>query len=193
MDLNQKFKFFKKLIVKSLVFMIKKIIILKFEGDLWKIKVMLNKLQRSSIKKKCYMLAYEEILRRNGSWIGQWAQFEDKPEFPHGIMGIFISHGAKIGKNCIIFHHVTIGSNRLLDSKSKGVPTIGNDCYIGAGAKIIGNVKIGNNCRIGANCVVSKDMPDSSVAVLTPTKTIQKKDLDNHSQIPLESFYATDW
>ena len=188
MDLNHKFKFFKKLIDKILRKIIVFMIILKFEGDFWKIKAMLDKLQGSPKKKK-YLMAYEQIMRRNGSWIGDRAQFEGEPEFPHGMLGVFISHGAKIGKNCVIFHHVTIGSNRLLDSKGTGAPTICNDCYIGAGAKIIGNVRIGNNCRIGANCTVVKDMPDNSVAVPQPCRVIQKKDLDNQSQIPLENLY----
>ena len=48
-------------------------------------------------------------------------------------------------------------------------------CFIG----IIGNVKIGNNCRIGANAVVYQDMPDNSVAVSSPTRIIQKENLDN--------------
>lgn len=61
---------------------------------------------------------------------------------------------------------VTIGSNTLKDSKHFGSPIIGNNVFIGAGAKIIGNVHIGNNCRIGANCIVVKDMPDNSTAIL---------------------------
>ncbi len=48
---------------------------------------------------------------------------------------------------------------------------------IGAGAKIIGNVFIGNNCRIGANCVVVKDMPPNTVAVLSPTRFIMKEEM----------------
>ena len=38
---------------------------------------------------------------------------------------------------------------------------------------------IGNNCRIGANAVVYMDMPDNSVAVASPTRLIQKENLDN--------------
>lgn len=57
---------------------------------------------------------------------------------PHGVNGIFISQSASIGKNVVIFQHVTIGANTIKDSKSYGAPTIGNNVYIGAGAKIIG-------------------------------------------------------
>ena len=67
----------------------------------------------------------------------------------------------------------------LLDSKGFGSPTIGNNCLIGAGAKIIGNVKIGNNCRIGANAVVTTDLPDNSVCIAGKTIIIQKENLVN--------------
>lgn len=41
-----------------------------------------------------------------------------------------------------------------------GAPTIGDNVYIGPGAKIFGAIHIGNNVRIGANCVVLEDVPD---------------------------------
>ena len=98
---------------------------------------------------------------------------------PHGLNGIFISDGATIGKNCVIFHQVTIGSNTLEDSKGRGAPTIGDNVYIGAGAKIIGRVKIGNNVRIGANCVVVENIPDNCVVVLNKPRILQKSNIIN--------------
>jgi serine O-acetyltransferase len=68
----------------------------------------------------------------------------------------------------------------LQDSKSKGAPSIGDNCYIGTGAKIIGNVTIGNNVRIGANCVVTINIPDNSVVVLEKPRIIRKNNMDNH-------------
>ena len=122
---------------------------------------------------------YSHYINKQGSYIGIRSSFENIPYFPHGLMGIFISDMSQIGKNAIIFQQVTIGADRLIDSNNQGNPTIGDNVYIGAGAKIIGNVKIGNNCRIGANAVVYKDMPDNSVAVASPTRIIQKENLDN--------------
>jgi serine O-acetyltransferase len=106
------------------------------------------------------------------------AIFDGIPKFPHPY-GIFISSGARIGRNCVIFQQVTIGSNTIPDSRGMGFPSIGDDCYIGAGAKIIGNVNVGNNCRIGANCVVVDDVPDNSVVVMEKPRTIVKEKLDN--------------
>ena len=56
---------------------------------------------------------------------------------------------------------------------------IGEGCYIGAGAKIIGGITVGHHCRIGANAVVYEDMPPYSVAVCAPTRVLQKDGLDN--------------
>jgi len=75
-----------------------------------------------------------------------------------------------IGKNCNISHQVTLGiANR---GTHKGVPIIGDNVYIGPGAKIIGDINIGNNVAIGANCVVTKDVPDNAVVVGVPGKVI---------------------
>ena len=84
--------------------------------------------------------------------------------------GIVVSSKAVIGDNCNISQNVTIGvSNR---GKNKGYPTIGNEVYIGSGAKIFGSITIGNNVAIGANCVVTKDVPDNAVIVGVPGKVI---------------------
>ncbi|WP_289889047.1 serine acetyltransferase [Janthinobacterium sp. SUN118] len=111
----------------------------------------------------------------NSSSIAWNSTFLGKPYFPHGIKTIFISGGARIGRNCIIFQQVTIGSNTMPDSKGMGAPEIGDNCYIGAGAKIIGRVRIGNNVRIGANTVVYNDVPDNSVVLSGQQRTIVRE------------------
>lgn len=48
---------------------------------------------------------------------------------------------------------------------------------IGAGAKIIGNVRVGNNVRIGANAIVVDDVPDDCTVVMNkPRVIVRKKD-----------------
>jgi serine O-acetyltransferase len=94
--------------------------------------------------------------------------------------GIFVAGGASIGRNCVIFHQVTIGANSLPDSKTVGVPRIGDNVYIGVGAKIIGCVNVGDNCRIGANCVVTRDVPPNTTVVLGEPRLItREKPQDN--------------
>ncbi len=86
---------------------------------------------------------------------------------------IVINPKAVIGNNCNISQGVTIGvSNR---GEKKGCPSIGNNVFIGPGAKIFGSIKIGNNVAIGANCVVTKDVPDYAVVVGAPGKVISYK------------------
>ena len=107
---------------------------------------------------------------------------------PHAFYGIFISNAAKIGKGCTIFQGVTIGSNTLLDSKSSGAPVIGDNVYIGAGAKIIGNVKIGNNVRIGAGCCVTRDVSDNCTVVQASPIVIQKNTPQDNRWFSLGKF-----
>lgn len=80
---------------------------------------------------------------------------------PH-LMGIVISGNVVIGRQCTIFHQVTIGVNDLVNDKA---PHIGDDCYIGAGAKLIGDIKIGDHVKIGANAIVTVDVPSHATVV----------------------------
>jgi len=82
--------------------------------------------------------------------------------------GIVIHPKAIIGPNCLIFQQVTIGS------RDGGIPTIGGHVDIGAGAKIIGNIKIGDHVRIGANSVVLEDVPDGCTVVGIPARIIEQ-------------------
>lgn len=102
----------------------------------------LFRLKRSYLRKKNRLKSfiYYSCLSGYGSWIGIESKIEDVPVFPHGMYGIFVSDGAEIGKNAVIFQQVTIGSNTLADSRKQGSPVIGDNVYIGSGAKIIGNI-----------------------------------------------------
>lgn len=106
-----------------------------------------------------------------GTNINSGAYFKSPPELPHGLNGIIISHHSVWGEHCIIFQQVTIADN----PKNGKSATIGNNVLIGAGAKIIGDVKIGNNVKIGANAVVVDDIPDNCTAVGVPAKIVKKK------------------
>jgi len=145
-------------------------------GSFWNLRDHLRKQKRPNA---LLVRIHDKHLERLGSWIPYTVDFGGEPCFPHGPTGVFVSQRAKIGKNAVIFHHVTIGSNTLNNSGNTGSPIIGDSVYIGAGAKIIGGIRIGDNCRIGANAVVYDDMPPHSVAVASPTRLIQKANLDN--------------
>ncbi len=87
--------------------------------------------------------------------------------------GIVVNTDAVIGKNCNLNHVVTIAQTNR--GERQGVPVIGDNVYIGPGAKIIGKVKVGNNAAIGANCVVTRDVPDNAVVVGVPGRVISYK------------------
>ena len=67
---------------------------------------------------------------------------------------------------------MVIGNKSLNDDGSW--VNIGDNCYMGLGAKIFGEVTIGNNVIIGANAVVVKDIPDNCVVGGIPAKIIRK-------------------
>lgn len=90
--------------------------------------------------------------------------------------GIVVNGNAKIGSNCRINAGVNIGGfGRFNESHTNTAPTIGNNAYIGPGAKIFGNIVIGDNVAIGANAVVLKDVPDNSTVVGVPGRIIVGK------------------
>ncbi len=90
----------------------------------------------------------------------------------HG-MGVVIGETAEVGDDCTIYHGVTLGGTSLA-SGTKRHPTIGKNCIIGAGAKILGGFEVGDNCRIGSNAVVIKPLPANSTAVGNPARIVDK-------------------
>lgn len=96
-----------------------------------------------------------------------------------GHYGCIVVHtDAVIGKNCNISQGVTIGQTNR--GSRSGTPVLGDNVYIGPGAKIIGGIKIGDNVAIGANSVVTKDVPSNGVVVGIPGKVISFKGSDGY-------------
>lgn len=75
--------------------------------------------------------------------------------------------------------HVTIGSNNINKGDKGGAPIIGNNVFIGAGAKVIGKIRIGDNVNIGAGCVVVTDTPPNSTVVMNKPRIILRSQ-DKH-------------
>lgn len=88
----------------------------------------------------------------------------------HGGSGVVVHSRARIGRNVMISQQVTIGGS----GHSNALPVIGDNVYLGAGAKILGPVTIGNNSVIGANAVVVKSIPSRCVAVGVPARVIRE-------------------
>jgi serine O-acetyltransferase len=84
-------------------------------------------------------------------------------QMPH-TNGIVIHVGAVIGCNCDIYQQVTIGE------MSGGCARIGNNVFLGPGAKILGPVTIGDGACIGANALVIRDVPAGARVFATPSE-----------------------
>ena len=84
--------------------------------------------------------------------------------------GIVVTNAAVLGSNINISQGVTIG--KVERGKRPGAPVIGDNVYIGPGAKIIGAVTVGNYAAIGANAVVTKDVPKGAVVGGVPAVVI---------------------
>lgn len=86
--------------------------------------------------------------------------------------GIVISGYARFGDDCRIRNGVVVGLKNVSEPIA---PIIGNNVDIGAGAKVLGNIRVGNNVVIGCNAVVLIDVPDDALAVGVPATVKLKK------------------
>jgi serine O-acetyltransferase len=86
----------------------------------------------------------------------------------YGALGVVIHKNCKIGERCHIGQNVTLGGS----TKDQLVPVLGDDVYIGAGAKILGGISLGDSAIIGANAVVIKDVPAKTTAVGVPARSL---------------------
>lgn len=93
----------------------------------------------------------------------------------------------RIGKDCMIASHCAIyANNHIFDDPTRpinqqGVTTqgisIGDDCWLGTGVKVLDGVTIGKGSVIGAGSVVTKNIPPYSVAVGVPARVIKNRSL----------------
>ncbi len=105
----------------------------------------------------------------NGCVIGRGAEFGPGFVIIHP-NGIVINGKARGGSNVHLEHQVTIGDNEAGECGS-----LGDDIYVGAGAKIIGPVRVGSGARIGANAVVVRDVEPLTTVVGIPAKVVRRR------------------
>ena len=144
-------------------------------GKMWRFHVLLRKREynlncREGMLSKLIDNIYIFLLRRLTYCLG-W-------DIPPNVFGkglcivhigpVIVNEQCKIGNNCRIQAMVNIGANH------ECAPTIGDDVYIGPGAKIFGGITIGNSVKIGANAVVNKSFPDNVVIVGVPAKIVKE-------------------
>ena len=98
----------------------------------------------------------------------------------HG-MGIVFGETAEIGDNCTIYHGVTLGGTGK--DSGKRHPTIGNNVLIGAGAKVLGNIRVGARSRIAAGSVVLMDVPPCKTVAGVPARIVGDAGCDQPSDM----------
>ncbi len=131
-----------------------------FFGDhIWKYQIALRKTEYArNVRKVIPYLFNRHRYRKLGLKLGfsiPLNVFDQGLSIAH-IGTIVVNQQAHIGKNCRIQEMVNIGST----NGSSKAATIGDNVFIGTGAKIIGDVKIADNCVIGANAVVVKNIEE---------------------------------
>ncbi|KOS06365.1 hypothetical protein AM493_10240 [Flavobacterium akiainvivens] len=90
--------------------------------------------------------------------------------------GLIINKAVIIGKNALLRQTTTIG-NKYANSPC---PKIGDNVEIGGHTVIIGDVLIGNNVTIGAGSIVTKSIPDNSIAYGNPAVSKPKTNLTSN-------------
>lgn len=112
------------------------------------------------------MLLYRANAAIGHAVIGRDADFGPGLVILHSY-GIVINSEVRAGRNLVLEHGVTIGAEK---GRS---PVLGDNVFVGAGAKIIGDVRIGSDVKIGANAVVTRDLPDGATAVGVPARVVK--------------------
>lgn len=88
--------------------------------------------------------------------------------------GLYIAHPVgttisvkRIGRNCSVISAVTVGMRN-----EWGFPVIGDDVFIGAGARVLGTITLGDGAMVGANAVVLDDVPPGTTVVGMPARPV---------------------
>lgn len=89
-------------------------------------------------------------------------------DFAPGVMlvhgfGLAVSHAAKVGRHCIVFHNVTLGMGTDPLTRAIGAPTIEENVHLGPGATLLGPITVGRNSKVMAGAVVTRSIPPDSV------------------------------
>lgn len=154
-----------------------------FLDDVWRYQILLRKLEYRLIRRGLInrILAGFTKLRfkRLGVRLGLTV---DPYVFGPGLSiahygSLTVNPNAKVGSNCRIHEGVTIGATNGSDK----APIIGDNCFIGSGAKVIGDIIIGDNVAIGAGAVVVNSYADSNITLGgVPAKIISHNGSDSN-------------
>lgn len=138
-------------------------------GWFWRV-FFLSQRARPGLRRDVLTYLANRAAHRHGGYVGPDAVILGIPSLPHGLHGVFISRYATLGPGCRIYQHVTIGE---IEGKA---PVIGENCWIGAGAVLVGDIHVGKNVKIGAGAVVARDIPDGATVVSQPPRILERRE-----------------
>ena len=92
---------------------------------------------------------------------------------------IVIGETATVGNDVSMLHSVTLGGTGKEDGDRH--PKIGDGVMIGAGAKVLGNIKVGHCSRIAAGSVVLQEVPPCKTVAGVPAKIVGEAGCDQPS------------
>jgi len=159
----------------------KRIVNILFPNKIWQFQKTLRKLEYyKNCKRGISSSIYRFILTKKYNSLSLRLGFS----IPINVFGpglsiahrgtIIVNRGSKIGANCRLHACVNIGTAAGHEHKA---PHIGDDCYIGPGVKMYGDISIANGTAIGANAVVNKSFSEENIAIAgVPAKKIANVD-----------------
>lgn len=98
-------------------------------------------------------------------WVPSEVTVGDAFHIIHAEGSLSIHPDVVIGDRLGVMHNVTIGTNM-----GEGVPTIGDDVFIGVNSTVLGRIRVGDRVRIAANTAVTTDVPSDSIVVGSPAR-----------------------
>lgn len=151
-----------------------------FGDEIWKFEILLRKVEydlncrhgaAGKLIGKWHKMRFHRLSVRLGFTIPPNV-FGPGLSLPH--YGTIVVHGnVRAGKNCRLQEGVTIGAT----NGSHEAAVIGNNCYFGSGAKVIGAVRIADDVAVGANAVVTRDIAEPGTTWAgTPARKISDRD-----------------
>ena len=163
-----------------------------FGDENWKFEILLRKVEYytnckkdfvSKVINKCHKFRFHRLSVKLGFTI-PINVFGEGLSIPH--YGTIVVHGnARVGRNCRLQEGVTSGAT----NGSHEAATIGDNCYFGSGAKVIGAVTIADDVAVGAGAVVTKDITEAGTSWAgIPAQKISDK--DSHSNLCKDLFVS---
>lgn len=117
-----------------------------------------------------------------GVQLNRESQVGDELRLLHG-WNIKIHPATVIGHRVTIMHDVTLGTTPDRD----GAPIIGDDVFIGCGARLLGPVRIGARARIAANSLIVSDVPADSTAIGVPARVMRYTGRETPTEPPAKT------